>query len=82
MKDSADPLDGWNLSEVLKVQCGPASNDSYGKLFYFLTSLFSRFYHRLSVLEASFELLNLDAKNLRDHLPDGTFSRIEVHTVL
>jgi hypothetical protein len=79
MKDSADPIDGWDLREVLKV-CGPASNDIYGKLYCLLSSLFSRFYQRLSMLEIHLELLNIDAQSLPDHLRGRTFSRIEVHS--
>ncbi|KAF2277188.1 uncharacterized protein EI97DRAFT_449912 [Westerdykella ornata] len=75
MNDSADPFDGWDLREVLQIHCGPASNDIYGKLHWFLTHLLSRFYHRVSNLEIQFELLNFDAEILPDHLNSLTPSR-------
>ncbi|KAF2768772.1 hypothetical protein EJ03DRAFT_343808 [Teratosphaeria nubilosa] len=39
MKDAADPLDGWSLSEVLKLQGGAAKNDIYGKLHHYLANI-------------------------------------------
>jgi hypothetical protein len=76
--DSADPFHGWNLAEVLKTSSGLAKNDIYGKLFYYLRDLFSRFYCRLSSLSMSFQLLNIDAQDLSDFLNHRTFARVEV----
>lgn len=79
MKDSADPLRGWDFAEVLKTPSGPARNDIYCKLFYYLRELFSSFHRRLSSLNTSFQLFHLDAQDLPDYLETGTFARIEVH---
>lgn len=78
MKDSADPLDGWNLSEVLDFDIGPTTNDVYGKLFCYLRSLFSSFHQRVASHSVRFLLLNVDATDLPDQLGETRFARIEV----
>lgn len=78
MKDSADPLDGWNYADVLDTPYGAATNDVYGKLFKYLESLFSAFHFRLKMLNVDFQMFNVDAVKLEDYLPDGTFARVEV----
>ncbi|KAK5122415.1 hypothetical protein LTR85_003999 [Meristemomyces frigidus] len=81
MKDSADPLDGWALEDVLRVDTGPATNDVYGKLFYYLKELFSSFHGRLSALKVSFELSNHAAEELHNNLKTGAFARIEAANI-
>lgn len=82
MKDSADPLGGWDLKETLKTT-GPANNDLYGGLYYYLKDLLRRFFNRLSVLDVSFHLTQMDAVDLPNHLnrekeAGYEFDRIEV----
>ena len=78
MRDSADPLDGWNLRDVKKVIYGPASNDLYGKLYLNLAELLSAFHDRLRRGIYNFILLNLDAKDLPSRCRGTKFARIEV----
>jgi hypothetical protein len=66
-------------AEVLKSSSGPAINDMYGKLYYYLLDLVSSFYDRLSSLNVGFEIHNTDATDLAARLKDGTFARIEVN---
>lgn len=39
MEASADPLDGWNLHEVLSIDVEPTTNDVYGKMIRYRNSL-------------------------------------------
>ena len=82
MKDSADPLEGWALEETLKMTGSP-NNDLYGGLYNYLKDLFSQFSKRLSVLDVSFHLTQVDAADLlklwNQHKEKGSgFDRIEV----
>ena len=78
MHDNADPLNGWSLKEVQNTSSGPAANDIYGKLFYHVRTVLRAFLLRVSGLQVSFQLFQLDASELPDHLGAGSFSRIEV----
>lgn len=78
MKDSAEPFDSWNLSEILNVDSGLAINDVDGKLFNHLQTLFFTFIHRLSTNTWEFQLLNVNAADLPNYLADEAFARIEV----
>lgn len=79
MKDDADPLSGWSLSEIVAQNTGRASNDLYGKLYSHLYQLLASFRHSLRARSFSFNLLNIDASLLPVTLPPGTlFDRIEV----
>jgi hypothetical protein len=81
MPDSADPLSGWDYIDVLTTPYGPASNDTYGKLFTYLKGLLSTFYRRLfsETTKTEFRLLCVDAENLRDYAVQyDVFDRVEV----
>ena len=81
MKDSADPLDGWSLPEILKQNAGPASNDVYGKLHRHLFELLRSFHRNLSARPSAFRFLHMDVSDLADHLRDEPgFDRIEVNS--
>lgn len=83
MKDSADPLDGWNLPEILKQNAGPASNDVYGKLHRHVSELLQSFHRNLSARPSAFRLSHMDANDLGDHLRDEPgFDRIEVKQLI
>jgi hypothetical protein len=78
MRDNADPLHGWSLKEVEDSSSGPAAADIYGKLFYHVRAVLRPFLLRLSGLQVTFRLFQVDAADLPDHLERGYFSRIEV----
>jgi hypothetical protein len=79
MKDSADPLDGWSLPEILKQNAGPASNDVYGKLHRHLSELLRSFHRNLSARPSAFHFLHVDANDLADYFREEPgFDRIEV----
>ncbi|XXG94485.1 hypothetical protein Hte_000742 [Hypoxylon texense] len=81
MKDDADPLHGWQMSEISAVSSGTATNDIYGKLFVLLKDLLARFHRRLGTLDVSFHLLNVNAEDLHDYVKPTTFDRIEVSNI-
>jgi hypothetical protein len=78
MMDSADPLDGWHLGDVLQSSSGPAINDMYGKLFNQLKDLLSSFTRQLASRRTAFELFNVDVNSLPRYLEGRQFARIEV----
>lgn len=78
MKDSAEPLDGWDVTDVLNADTGPATNDVYGKLFYYVTDLLSSFKRRTASLSVRFEMSCNPAEELGNHLKADVFARIEV----
>lgn len=82
LRDNADPTDGWPIIEVQNVSTGAATNDMYGKLYLYLKELFIRFHKRLSTLNVSFQLHNVDAGNLEETLGANGFDRIEVKALL
>ncbi|KFY76437.1 hypothetical protein V499_03938 [Pseudogymnoascus sp. VKM F-103] len=81
IRDNADPLNGWSLKEVEDNSSGAASNDIYGKLFYYLRTKLRAFVLRLSDLQVSFRLFQLNASDLPNHLESSSFSRIEVANI-
>lgn len=78
MMDSANPLEGWPAKEVLSTCVGPAQNDSYGRLYYYIRDLISMLHRSLSNCTCKLQLFNLDAIELPDVLAGLTFDRIEV----
>jgi hypothetical protein len=78
MMDSADPLCGWDIAEILQTSTGNAVNDLYGKFFAHVRSALVLFKKRLSNTGAVFELHNLNATELPKTFPKTTFARIEV----
>lgn len=82
MKDSADPLDGWDLDDVL-THTKQAKNDLYGGLFFLLRDILIQFCTKLKTLKANFVLLHTNAVDLPDLLETDfhlthSFDRIEV----
>lgn len=82
MRDNADPLNGWSLEEVENTSSGPAAADIYGKLFYHVRTVLRAFLIRLSGLQVSFQLFQLEASDLPHYLGGSSFSRIEVRRYL
>jgi hypothetical protein len=79
MDDKADPLTGWPIWEVSRTPF-IASSDAYGKLFIYLKEAMQKFLRQLATGNANFELYNVDARELPQHLSSGTYDRIEVGT--
>lgn len=77
MDDKADPLDGWPIREVARVQT-MAKEDLYGKLYIYLQGVFQKFLDRLARVEIDFELLNMDAIQLPGNLQKNKYARVEV----
>ncbi|KAI0146914.1 hypothetical protein GGR57DRAFT_494186 [Xylariaceae sp. FL1272] len=81
MMDSADPLDGWSIKTVLATKAGPAKNDAYGQLYYYLKRVFTRFHSRLRSNAISCELYHVNAQTLDKTLAGRHFDRIEVSNI-
>jgi hypothetical protein len=81
MKDNADPLNGWSPEEVADTSSGAATADIYGKLFFYIRGMLQSFIGRLSSLNLSFKLFQVDVSSLPDHLENNAFSRIEVRNL-
>ena len=77
MDDKADPLAGWPIWEVRHAP-STASQDVYGKLFVYLREAIGKFLRSLDTGTTDFELYNLDAKELPQHLYQDWYDRIEV----
>lgn len=83
MMDSADPLNGWSMDDIL--QSTPlAKNDLYGGLFFHVRKLLVDFCAKLKTMKISFVLLHKDAAELPKTLATDLqltqlFDRIEVH---
>ncbi|KAI1807483.1 hypothetical protein F4811DRAFT_574433 [Daldinia bambusicola] len=81
MMDDSDPTCGWLLNSFLGLKVGPAKNDIYGKLYFYLRQLFMDFHHRLRTLPVNFNLLQVDAKLLHSHLDEKRFDRIDMSSL-
>ena len=82
MMDSADPLQGWPIDEI--IQKAPlAKNDIYGSLFFYLQDVLWGFCNQISRLKLSIQLSQVDARKLPSILEQykmgqNSFDRIEV----
>ena len=82
MLDSADPLEGWPIDEIIQ-KAPPAKNDIYGSLFFYLQDLLGRFCHHIGRLKVSIQLFQVDARKLPGIIEQyetgqRSFDRIEV----
>ena len=82
MMDSADPLAGWSMEEILQA-ASPAKNDLYGGLFRYLRPLLVKFCKKIRKHAISFELLHTNATELPGYWGENQdeaqrFDRIEV----
>ncbi|OBT66458.1 hypothetical protein VE03_03695 [Pseudogymnoascus sp. 23342-1-I1] len=80
MSDKADPSAGWPTFDV-KQTSSPAAEDWYGKLFVFLHKVLKNFLGHLKETRVSFDIYNVDAKDLPLNLKQGIYSRIEVANI-
>lgn len=82
MMDSADPLQGWPMEDVLK-KTPKAKNDLYGGLFFYIQEVLVEFCSKLQALDVNLVLLHGDAAKLpitlgNDFNLPQLFDRIEV----
>lgn len=79
MRDSADPIDGWTLSDVLG-ESGGAKNDVYGLLHLHVRRLLEKFCEKLFILKLDICLYQNDARDLPNQLKGELrfYDRIEV----
>ena len=82
MKDSADPLEGWPINEIMQ-KAPPAKNDIYGSLFFYIQDVLWQFCHQIGKLKVSIQLHHADALELpgiiqRNKMGQKSFDRIEV----
>lgn len=75
---SSDPLHGWDLPQVLGTRSGGATNDIYGKLYYYLKNVFASFHRVLSSRKTHLHLLQSPTEDLAKCLQKGTFARVEI----
>jgi hypothetical protein len=61
--DSADPLAGWPLDEVME-KISSAKNDIYGALYSYLKDLLTQFCKKIADISFSVQLFHLDAVEL------------------
>jgi hypothetical protein len=82
MLDSADPLEGWPIDEIIQ-KAPPAKNDIYGSLFFYLQDILGRFCQQIGRLKSSIQRFQVDARKLPSIVEHGemgqcSFDRIEV----
>ena len=80
MGDEISPLHSWSLPEVLQNNAGRAENDIHAKLYCHVQSLFRKFHRRMARLDVEFQILCVDALNLREFVKGQKFARIDVST--
>lgn len=86
MKDSADPLEGWHIMDILK-SAPTAKNDIYGSLHLHIHKTLLQFCTRIKNLDISFTLYHEDATELPPLLGQSGmgkhfFDRIEASYLL
>ena len=82
MMDSADPLQGWPIKEVI-LKAPFAKKDIYGSLFVYVQEALLEFCHQLKKLKIRFSLFQTDARELpgiikQCEMGEHYFDRIEV----
>ncbi|KAF7188355.1 Zinc finger MYND domain-containing protein 10 [Pseudocercospora fuligena] len=81
MKDSADPVAGWSLPDLLQVKAYGATNDLHGQLYFHLQTILNAVQSRVSQHECHFQMLNCNATELPSRLKGSTFARIETANI-
>ncbi|GAW11346.1 hypothetical protein ANO14919_006900 [Xylariales sp. No.14919] len=81
LKRDADPLRGWDLATIdANNDTKGASNDIYGKLFYYVRDLFKRFILKLRTAKVTFHVLPYSGYDFA-HDTKSRFDRIETSTL-
>ncbi|KAI0838466.1 hypothetical protein F5Y06DRAFT_303779 [Hypoxylon sp. FL0890] len=75
--EDADPTLEWPMKATLEFNIGPAKNDVYGKLYYYLRQLFVDFHRELRSRPIKFEHLQTDVRSLPNHVSEKRFDRID-----
>ncbi|KAI9731728.1 MAG: hypothetical protein M1834_004517 [Cirrosporium novae-zelandiae] len=86
MFDSADPLQGWPIDEIVR-KAPPAKNDMYGSLFFYVQDALQQFCQQIGRLDVSFKLFQVDALELPNIIKQygmgqHSFDRIEVSNIV
>ncbi|KAF4980304.1 hypothetical protein FZEAL_3675 [Fusarium zealandicum] len=79
-----EPLTEWSMS-LLHQECGPARNDAYGKMFYYVRSLCYDFHQRIHSLNLEFTVMSKHMSKLPLHFTQRKgkrFDRIEAGPTL
>ncbi|CAG8674268.1 5369_t:CDS:1 [Ambispora leptoticha] len=76
MKDSSNPLFGWDELRVAQVKHGTANEDFYGKLFFYLREQMEALVDRLQKFTIKFDFYVDDALKLGQEFKDRKFDRI------
>ncbi|KAK6202237.1 hypothetical protein LQW54_008950 [Pestalotiopsis sp. IQ-011] len=71
-----NPLESWDLREVLATDAGVPRNDLYGKLFFHVRGLFEKFIVRLQSLKVDFEIHLCKGADLPKQIAGIRFDRI------
>ncbi|KAH7140702.1 hypothetical protein EDB81DRAFT_692084 [Dactylonectria macrodidyma] len=76
-----EPLAEWPMKELLNYDCGPALNDVYGKMFYYVRNMCLTFQQRIKSLKSHIRINSMAIHTLAVHLGRGSvrlqFDRIE-----
>ncbi|KDQ54026.1 hypothetical protein JAAARDRAFT_408569 [Jaapia argillacea MUCL 33604] len=80
--DAVDPLDSWDIQEIIKAGKGHGAqpSDVYGCLYFFLSEQLRNFALRLRQFRVSFHLFNRDASDLARALQSKSFLTLDVPT--
>ena len=88
-KDSADPLDGWNVCDVetyfqTRGELQPLKNDLYGHLYFYLLGVLTTFHERLRSTAINFTLFALKMEELHGVLgeEENRYDRIDVSNIV
>ncbi|KAI0884685.1 uncharacterized protein GGS22DRAFT_188894 [Annulohypoxylon maeteangense] len=79
LDDQANPLGSWPIGEVRSTPC-QASEDVYGRLYFYLRNVLSAFIRKVAAGKIYFELTDNDAKELRN-LRHEKYDRIEASNI-
>lgn len=77
-ENAINPLESWDLREVLATDAGVPRNDLYGKLFFHVRGLFEKFIVRLQSLKVDFDIHMCEGADLPRQLAGIRFDRIVV----
>jgi hypothetical protein len=77
LKDSSTPREGWLYSDYMN-NAPAAKADEFGAIFFQIRELLLKFCKRIRTSKISFQLFNVDARELGDYVSDMKFDRIEV----
>jgi hypothetical protein len=80
LKDSSTLREGWLYSDYMK-DAPAAKADEHGAIFFHVRALLLQFCGRLRASNISFQMFNVDARQLDDYVEDMKFDRIEVSTL-